>query len=119
MVAESPVLQLESEYDVFFGIGAVADAELWRLGSLADTIASNSRGPHRLLAYILRSVLFDVAQKAEGLPIVPETAGLFFAAMDPPIRLAIKALKGPLSVGRTLDLAEHLLDARGRVIKRM
>jgi hypothetical protein len=110
--ADSAIVSLEREYDQFRNVGVLSPDELHRLGALASAVAAERLGPHRLVAYILRSVLFDFAQKAEGAPISRNTTDKFFATVDPPISAALASLKAPMSVDQSVALTNQLLDAR-------
>jgi hypothetical protein len=63
---EMSVADFEREYKELVRHASFGAAELYRLGRHAGKIATERRGPHRTIAYILRAVLFDLAQRADA-----------------------------------------------------
>lgn len=111
--ARSSVLEFQQDYQRFCDAGGLGSAELYQLGRQAGKIADERVDPHRIVAFVLRSVLFDRANYVEGdLQINPTQAGSALAALDAPVRAAIASLMGPVDTNRAMAVAGRLLDAR-------
>lgn len=71
------VLSLLAEYESLCEAGGLDPAKFWELGAKAGDVAARRSGPHRAVAYVLRAVLFELAEKLEGdFPITPAQANL-------------------------------------------
>jgi hypothetical protein len=101
----------EQEYHAVIAGGWLEGAELFQLGALADEIFVRSRGSYSLLAYVLRSVLLDLANHLDGEPVSPDH-GRFLKTLNDPIEGAIIGLKGPLAEEMATRLAIQLLEGR-------
>jgi hypothetical protein len=107
------VLELQAEFQNFCETGGLGSAELFQLGRSAAKIANRRGNSHRVVAFVLRSVFFDLASRVEGdPPINPGQAGSALAALDAPARAAISSLNGPLDANRAVAIAGRLLDAK-------
>lgn len=107
----------ERDYAALVDGGGVGSAELYRLGRYAGEVASQRRGPHRIIAYMLRAILFDLAERADDRPITPGEGTVFFRAIDGPVRAAIAALRRPATAEQAIQLADRLLDATDGLLR--
>jgi hypothetical protein len=109
----SLVLEFQGEWQRFCEAGGLGSDELYRLGRFAAQAADRRVGAHRIVAYVLRSVLFDLAERAQGdLTLHPKQAGSALAALDAPLTAAISSLLKPLDANRAMTIIGQLLDAR-------
>jgi hypothetical protein len=60
---------------------------------LAGDLFAESRGPYSLLAYLLRSIFLDLAQRLEDEAVSVELANNVFDALTGPVEAAINGLK--------------------------
>jgi hypothetical protein len=88
------------------GPHSFSGSEHWRV------ISAESRGPYSLLAYVLRSIFLDLAQRLEGEPVSVELANDLYDALTGPVDAAIDGLKGPITEEMAAQLGIRLLDAR-------
>jgi hypothetical protein len=107
----SRLAAFEREYLEFVTHGEVGAEQLFQLGGLAYDIFVESRGVHSLLAYVLRSVFLDLAERLNGEPVSPDL-GRFLKTLNGPVEAAIAGLKRPLSEIAATRLAIELLDGR-------
>ena len=113
----SLLAEFEREYAQFVQDGGIDSGRLWKLGGYARDMADQAGGEHRLLAYVLRSTLFDLAERLVDVPITPGKADLILLALTTPVRAATAALKGPISADQAVRLADRLLDARNVALR--
>jgi hypothetical protein len=108
---------LERDYAAFVDSGGVGSAELYRLSRYAGEVAAERRGPLRIIAYMLKTILFDLALRADDRPITPGEGTVFFRAIDGPVRAAITALRRPATAEPAIRLADRLLDATDGLLR--
>jgi hypothetical protein len=101
----------EHEFRAVITGGWLEAAGLFQLGALAHEIFARSRGPYSLLAYVLRSVVLDLANHLDGEPVSPDH-GRFLKTLNGPIEGAVIGLKGPLAEETATRLAIQLLEGR-------
>lgn len=108
--------RLQDEYDTLKSNSDFGSAELCKLGRTAADIANKQHGARRIIAYILRGLLFDLAERIEGEPIAtPVPAGGVLSVLDSSIQHAIDLLKDPeepLDPYKAMAASDGILDAR-------
>jgi hypothetical protein len=102
---------LEREYLASVAGGGFGSAQLFRLGALAGDLFAESRGPYSLLAYLLRSIFLDLAQRLQDEAVSVELANNVFDALTGPVEAAINGLKGPITEEMAAQLSMTLLQA--------
>jgi hypothetical protein len=100
------ISELSSEYEKVRGTGYLAGSDsLFKLAKLATRIFRHSSGQAKLVAYLLGTMMFELAQKDEADSVDADAAARRHAALDQAVVGALAVLRGRSADGGLAAIA--------------